>query len=137
MKTRLDSDKHCEKLSMESEPFSKYYRDVRPQLGELLIFHDTDLPPGIRAQIQLQKGEIHLRYPEDTLDLAHELGHLVQKVQGFPSIKGSSDAAALNSALLDPQVDLCLAKCGFNLAASRDREIQGAKQTLERLGAPA
>ena len=136
MKAPLDSHKHFEKLSRESEPFSKYYGDVRPQLGELVIFHDTDLPPGIRAQITLQKREIHLRYPEDAFDVAHELGHLLQKVQGFPSIKGSYDAEALNSALLDPQVDLSLAKYGFDLAPNRDREIQDSKQTLERKVAP-
>lgn len=57
-------------------------------------------------------------------------------MQGFPSIKGSYDAEALNSALLDPQVDLALAKYGFDLAPNRDREIQDSKRTLERKIAP-
>ncbi len=64
LKAPLDSHKHFEKLSREYEPFSKYYRDVGdvgPHLRELVIFHDTDLPQGIRAQITLQRREFHLR----------------------------------------------------------------------------
>jgi hypothetical protein len=132
----LDSDKHCEMLSRKLEPFSKYYRDVRSQLSELKIIYDTDLPPGVGGQFKPQEGEIHLRYTEDAVVVAHEIGHQLQTVQGFPSIKGSVDARALNSALLDPPVDMSLVKYGFDLAPSRVREIQESRQSLERKGAP-
>lgn len=127
MRTLLEERKAFEKL-FEVELFNRYYHEFRPQLGDVKVFHDTDLDRGILAQTSVKKGEIYLRNPichvEDACLVAHELGHLVLQVLGFPACEGGRSADALNTALQDPLVDSSLSKYGFDPMPHRGRRIQ-------------
>ncbi len=128
----------------ESEPFIKYYHEIRPQLGDLLVVHKTDLPRGIIAGASVLNRRIYLRKPvctvEDAVDVAHELGHIVlSRIQGFPAIEASINDEtinALNSDLHDPLVDSSLAKHGFDTTPNREREIRDAREQLKSTPAP-
>ena len=107
------------KLLIEcSEPFRRFYKDVRPQLPEFIIVHDPNIPPGIRAKTTREavKKYLRLRTPvcplSDALLIAHELGHFLLDKEGFPTVGGLNDhvaASSLNSAFQDPIVDARLA----------------------------
>lgn len=129
-----------EKLLKESELFSKYYHDVRPQIGEFVVVHDSNLPVGIRARTtRLKDGKRYLRlhtpvWPvELAWIIAHELGHFLLDDRGFPgceSVGDHSAAAALNSALHDPLVDTSLRTYGFDVISKREEKFQRNMQLL-------
>jgi len=115
---------------------------VRPQLTDFLVVHDPNLPFGVRARTTRVNGAsyLRLRTPVCPLEhatlIAHELGHLLQDEQGFPTVGGLNDhpaAAALNSALHDPLIDATLYDYGFDLAADRIAKISENKRQLERI----
>lgn len=140
-RARLEEQTAFALLLANSEPFRRYYADVRPRLSGFQVVHDPSLPVGVRARITRVNGSkyLRLRTPvcpvEHATLIAHELGHLLQDEQGFPSVGSPTDhpaAAALNSALKDPLVDATLQAYGFDLTFDREAE---AKENLRQLNA--
>ena len=126
-------------LLKDSEPFHRYYSDVRPQLTNFMVVHDSGLPNGIRARTTRSNGMKYLRLRTpvcpitDAALIAHELGHFLLDTTGFPCVGGLNDhqaAAALNSALQDPLVDAMLVKCEFDLTKDNINEVEESIRTL-------
>lgn len=124
-----------------SEAFRRYYAAVSRQLPDFQVVHDTALPVGIRARITWVEDRAYLRVsaPVCPLDearlIAHELGHLQQDAQGFPSVGSAVDhpaASAVNSAVHDPLIDAVLEEHGFDGSADRLAEIEESRRQLSQ-----
>lgn len=129
-------------LNEGSVAFRRYYEEVRPHLPDFIVVHDLSIPVGVRARTTHIDGQSYLRLRtnvcpvEDAGLIAHELGHLLQDAEGFPSVSGLNDhpaAAALNSALRDPLIDAALCSYGFDRRLDRLAEIEESKRQLENL----
>ncbi len=129
----------------KSELFRRYYADVRPHLGGFSVVLDLHLPQGVRASITRWGGTSYLRLRtavcpvEHARLVAHELGHLLQDQQGFPSVASPNDhpaAAALNSALRDPLTDAMLAGYGFDGDPDRAAELEEHYHQLRSTAQP-
>lgn len=141
-KSPLKEETAFQLLLRDSQPFRKYYAEVRPELTNFVVVLDPGLPPGVRARTTRSDGKkyLRLRTPicplEHAVLLAHELGHFLQDERGFPSVGGLNDhqaAAALNSALHDPLIDASLASYGFDSSIDQANEVEESIRQLSAI----
>lgn len=125
-----------------SKEFQGFYEGVRPKLKEFSIVLDPGLAGGKRASTtRTPDGRfIRIRTPvvpaSDARYLAHELMHFMLDDEGFPSCGGLNDhnaASALNSAVVDPVVDVRLRQYGFDETDDRVSEIKSNRAQLKNV----
>jgi len=129
-------------LLSECELFARFYERERERITcDILWAEDTGLPIGIAARATCTSAGtsvIRLRQmPAEAAHaqlVAHELGHFLVDLEGFPSLAARPGldciAAPLNSMLHDPLVDRLLRSHGFDLRAGYDAEVAEAREAL-------
>ena len=136
-----------DRLLETSKQFRAFYKVERTKItGSVSWVHNPALPKGIDCRVTwLQSDEgimsqaVHLRRiparTEDALRIAHELGHLVLRSEGFPAIgyklpQYETLSSAFNSMVHDPLVNSRLLAYGFDLRNDYETE---AAQTIHQL----
>jgi len=126
-----------------SEQFARFYESERHRItGDLTWAEDTGLPTGVAARATCNSAGssvIRLREMPAPVEhaqlIAHELGHFLIDLDGFPALAARPDldwiAAPLNSMLHDPLVGRLLGSHGFDIRAAYDAEVADARVHLD------
>lgn len=136
-----------------SERFRSFYQEKRRQINLPVRWaHDSTMPEGIdfRTTCIEQNGllvaqVIRLHHVpariEDETKIAHELGHILLNMEGFPSIgfvnsQCESLSSAINSMVHDPLVNSRLLPYGFDLLDDFDQEVREDIRQLSKWSRP-